>query len=193
MTLVIRLEQEEVKKASNGRIIIKVFALLVLIIVVCIVYFIKTGKFLPDNERFSNEYSNVSKDNIFKYATRNEIKEAFESDAAVIFFGFPSCKWCQEYVAVLNDIATENGMTEIYYYNIKKDRERNSTFYNDIVSLTKEYLSLDEEGNPRIYVPDTYFIKNGQIIGHNDDVEQLEHITELIKQVSNCSDNYKGC
>jgi len=195
MVLVINLEQEIVQSVNKKKIIIKVLVLLILITVVCLVYFIKTGRHLPDNERFSKEYTKVTENNIFKYATKGEIEAAFNSQNAVIFFGFPSCKWCQAYVEVLNDIAMKNGITEIYYYNIKRDREKNTEFYKEIVSITKEYLSLDEEGNSRIYVPDTYFIKNGEIIGRNDDVEKIEELTELIEQVSvvNCKDNEKGC
>ena len=189
------MEKEITEKVNKKKIVLKALALIVLLIVVCLVYYIKSGENLPDNERFNREYLKVDKNNIFIYSSQDEIQEAFNSENAIVFFGFPTCKWCQAYVETLNRLAIENGIDEIHYYNIRKDRKENTEFYQNIVEITKEYLELDEEGNPRIYVPETFFIKNGKIIGHNNDVENINELNELIKQVvqENCSDDKQGC
>ena len=194
------------------KITLKVTIVLVLLVVVCLVWkrIVNKNSNMPDNIRFSKDYTQVTEDNIYKYASKGEVLAAFESEKAVVFFGFPECKWCQAYVKLLNDIAKEYGVSEILYYNIKYDRSKNTKFYVKVQELTKEYLQEDEEGIPRIYVPDVYFIKDGKIIGHNNDTsmiskmeleeyytkentEILENkLSNLFKEISNCDDE-KGC
>lgn len=194
------------------KITLKVTIVLVLLVVVCLVWkrIVNKNSNMPDNIRFSKDYTQVTEDNIYKYASKEEVLAAFESEKAVVFFGFPECKWCQAYVKLLNDIAKEYGVSEILYYNIKYDRSKNTKFYIQVQELTKEYLQEDEEGIPRMYVPDVYFIKDRKIIGHNNDTsmiskmeleeyytkentEILENkLSNLFKEISNCDDE-KGC
>ena len=39
-----------------------------------------------------------------------------------------------------------------------------------------KYLNSDESENKRIYVPDTYFVKDGKIVGHNNSMSMLSEI-----------------
>lgn len=194
------------------KILLKITIVVVLLVVVCLVWkkIVTKDSSIPDNIRFSKDYAQVSEDNIYKYASKKEVLSAFDSEKAVVFFGFPECKWCQAYVKLLNDIAKEYGVNEILYYNIKYDRSKNTKFYKQVQELTKDYLQEDEEGIPRMYVPDVYFIKDGKIIGHNNDTsmiskmeleeyytkentEILENkLSNLFKEISNCDDE-KGC
>ncbi|MBR5227795.1 MAG: thioredoxin family protein [Clostridia bacterium] len=170
--------------------IIMIFSIIAIIILLGLyIYFNFKAS---DNIKFSVDYKNVGTDNVFKYATQEEILNGFEG-TSIIFFGFPTCRWCQGYAPVLNELAKENGIDEILYYNIKSDRKNKTEFYNNVVEIVKEYLDTDEEGNLKIYVPDVYFVKNGKIVGHNTDIEQIEEIKELINKVINCSDEHMGC
>jgi hypothetical protein len=56
---------------------------------------------------------------------------------------------------------------EIYYLNPKEIRNKNTTEYQRIVYLLKDYLTVDENGNKRLYVPDIYFISKGEVVGHH--------------------------
>jgi hypothetical protein len=68
---------------------------------------------------------------------------------------------------MLNDLAKEYGISEIYYYDIKKDRENETETYKKIVSILSDYLQYDNEGKKRVYVPETAFIVEGKIIGND--------------------------
>lgn len=181
-----------------------------ILVVVVIVLGKNSGKFVPDNVRFGSEYTDVGENNIYVYATKSEVIEAFEADKAVVLFGFPECAWCQAYVKLLNEIAKEYGVQKILYYNIKEDRENKSDFYIQVTDMLKGNLYTDDEGEPRIYVPDVYFIKRGEIIGHNNDTSTIsgmeldEYYTDentnnlqqklnaLFTEYSSCDDK-KGC
>ena len=100
-----------------------------LLFVLIIVAFIFVGtrdfskKIEVDNERFDLEYSNVSKDNVFVYANAQDVYTRFKNGNAIVFMGFPSNKWSGYYAELLNTAAKEVGISEILYYDFKKDRE----------------------------------------------------------------------
>lgn len=127
----------------------------------------------PDNVKFSSEYTSLSTDNVFVYKSQEEIIKIIEHGTGVVFLGFPSCPWCQKYVTYLNEVAKENGIKEINYLNIKEDRANNTEAYKKIVSLISAWLEnandYDKDGNLRIYVPAVIVVKNGEILGFDDE------------------------
>jgi len=90
-----------------------------------------------------------------------------------VFLGFKECPWCQRYAVYLNETAKKAGLTKIYYYDIRQDRTDNTETYQKIVSLLGDNLDFDDEGKPRIYVPDITFVKKGEIIGHDNESSML--------------------
>lgn len=120
-----------------------------------------------DAKKFASEYTLVSDDNVFVYKTAKEIITILEDGTGVVFLGFPECKWCQAYAPILNDVAKDIGLEQIYYYNIKNDRTNNTSDYQKMITLLSNYLQKDEEDNPRIYVPDVSFVKEGVMLGHD--------------------------
>lgn len=170
---------------------------------------------ISDSAKFYTEYNSVPVDNVFKYVTIDEAINLLKSEQAIIFFGFKECKWCQSYAPILNEVAHDAKIDTIYYLNIKEDRANNTKEYNEVVEVLKDYLYDDEKGNKRIYVPDVYFIKNGQVIGHNNDTSVIEgtdtdeYYTESTKnelkqalkelmlkvydESETCDDSKKGC
>ena len=120
-----------------------------------------------DSGRFAEEYTEVEVDNVFKFKTAEEIITVLEHGTGVVFLGFPSCPWCQTYAPMLNSLAKEYGIEEIYYYDIKSDRADNTENYQKMVSILSDYLQYDESGNKRIYVPETAFVVDGEIIGND--------------------------
>lgn len=157
----------------------KIIALLgvIIVILIGIVIFlvVKNGKRdtvvneKSDAVKFAEEYTEIDDDNVFVYSDVDEIIDILESGTGVIYLGFPECKWCQRYVTYLNEVAKSRGIDKIYYYNIRQDRNDNSENYLKIVELIKDYLQLDDEGNPRIYVPAIIFMSDGKIIGFDDE------------------------
>ncbi len=204
----------EIPKANQIKIIIN-FVLVAVIITLLVIFrkeIFKVTKSIPDNERFYKEYTSVDVDNVYKYVTANEAIELFKENQAIVLFGFMDCKWCQSYAPILDKVAKENGVETIYYCDIKKDRTNKTEEYNKLVDILKNHLYEDDNGQKRIYVPDVYFIKDGNIVGHNNDTsliegaateeyysdsekEKLENkLTELMKKVyESCADDKRGC
>lgn len=202
-----------IPKANQIKIIIT-FVIVAIIITLIVIFreeLFKITANIPDNERFFQDYNKVSVDNVYKYATAEQALELFKSDEAVIFFGFKECIWCQEYAPILNDYAKQNNIETIYYVDIKQDRANNSDEYQELIKLLDKYLAADDNGQKRIYVPDVYFIKAGNIVGHNNDtstevgadIEEYyeqngtalkEKLDKLFKELdTTCDDSGKGC
>ena len=198
---------------------IKIIVTLVVVAILMMILFLLGEKLsvidkISDNEKFYSEYNKVSIDNVFKYVTAKETIELFKSEQAIIFMGFKDCKWCQSYAPILNEVAKENSVDTIYYLNIKEDRKKDTEEYKKLVDMLKDYLHDDENGNKRIYVPDVYFVKDGKIVGHNNDTSLIsggdteEYYTDSAKQelktkltafiqkvylLDSCDDSNKGC
>ncbi len=124
---------------------------------------------VTDAMQFAEEYTQVEEDNVFVYKNIDEIIDILENGTGIVYLGFPECKWCQQYVVYLNDIAKERNISEIYYYNIQEDRANNTEEYLKIVDILSEYLENDENGNPRIYVPAVIVLNSGTIVGFDDE------------------------
>lgn len=122
-----------------------------------------------DNERFANEYKTVTKDNVFVYRDINEIINILEKGTGVVYLGFPECPWCKAYVTYLNEVAKEQDVEKVYYYNILEDRKNNTKEYQKIIELLGDYAANNEEGNKRIYVPMVIGVNKGQIVGFDDE------------------------
>ena len=122
-----------------------------------------------DAEKFAKEYTKITSYNYFVYKNDEEIIKILEHGTGIVFIGFPECPWCQAYAPILNEVADIEGLEKIYYYNILEDRKNNTETYKKIVSLLSDYLRYDEEGNKRIYVPAVIAVKEGKIVGFDDE------------------------
>lgn len=131
-------------------------------------YYLNLTK-VTDASKFKEEYSRVSEDNVFVYRTDKEIIEILKHGTGIVYLGFPECPWCQAYVSYLDEVAKETKIEKIYYLNILEIRKNNTKEYQEIVSLLDNYLSYDEEGKKRIYVPAVVAVKEGEIIGFDDE------------------------
>lgn len=160
---------------NKGIIIVMSIIIVVLVAVVVFLLVKDNEKDETDNNeitdalKFAEEYTLVPDDNVFVYSDVDEIIDILENGTGVVYLGFPECQWCDQYVVYLNEVAKENGILEIHYYNIREDRSNNTENYQKIVALLEDYLEDDEDGNPRIYVPAVIFMNNGEIVGFDDE------------------------
>ncbi len=156
---------------KKKRIMILVSAIILFMIgVVSLVLFLKKDKkTASDMEKFSAEYHEVAKNNVFVYRNIDEIINILEKGTGIVYLGFPECKWCQRYTKYLNEVSMDMGISKVYYYNIREDRKLNTENYQKIVSILENYLQNDEEGNKRIYVPSVIALKKGEIVGFDDE------------------------
>lgn len=129
---------------------------------------------ISDNVRFSNDYKDITKDNIYKYVGEHEVLDFLNNKSGILFFGFPGNIWSHYYADYLNEVAIFNGIKEIYYYDFKKDRSLNNVTYNRIAEYLKDYLRVDDAGNTDIVAPTIVMVRNGNVIYFDDDVAFLK-------------------
>ena len=142
----------------------------------------------------------VSENNPFIFASFDEVVALLESGTGVLAFGFPECPHCHNAFPILEqafvemDISSYEGfLGRILYYNPREDREENNERYQILISYLSEYLIEDEYGNPRLYVPDVYFISSGRITGnHSGTVPDMLNSTDPFyeQQVAELKDIY---
>ena len=161
---------------NNKNLIINI--LICIFIIISLVFIWNYSRTVEtDNVRFSNEYKNISTNNKFVYKDIDEILDILNNETGVIYFGFPECIWCQKYVIYLNEVANEENINEIYYFNIKEDRNKNTDNYNKLISVLNDYL-IDNDNQKQIYVPNLTIVKNGNIIYNNNETASIdENIT----------------
>lgn len=156
-------------KKKRIMILVSVIILFMIGVVSLVLFLKKDKKAVSDMEKFSAEYHEVAKNNVFVYRNIDEIINILEKGTGIVYLGFPECKWCQRYTKYLNEVAMDMGISKIYYYNIREDRKLNTENYQKIVSILENYLQNDEEGNKRIYVPSVIALKKGEIVGFDDE------------------------
>ena len=156
-------------KKKRIMILVSVIILFMIGVVSLVLFLKKDKKTVSDMEKFSAEYHEVAKNNVFVYRNIDEIINILEKGTGIVYLGFPECKWCQRYTKYLNEVAMDMGISKIYYYNIREDRKLNTENYHKIVSILENYLQNDEEGNKRIYVPSVIALKKGEIVGFDDE------------------------
>ena len=120
-----------------------------------------------DTKRFAAEYPLVGSDNLFVFRNAAETADILANGTGVVFIGFKECPWCQRYAVYLNDAAKESGLARIFYCDILEDRQNNTADYQRIVSILSGALQYDDEGRPRVFVPDVTVINNGKIVGRD--------------------------
>ena len=138
---------------------------------------------ITDAIKFSQEYKKVPEKNVFVYRSAAEIVKILENGTGVVFMGFAECPWCQAYAPILNEVAMDIGVEKIFYCDIRKDRADNTAAYKKIVSLLEEHLDYDDEGKPRVFVPEVAVVVDGEIVGHDNE-------TSLISDPSLTPDMY---
>jgi hypothetical protein len=162
-----------------------------------------------DAKRLSEIYP-VSEENPFVIATFEEITAHLKWGTGVIAFGFPDCPRCRNAFPVLEKAFAKKNMGrhagfrgKILYYDFFDDRETHNDRYQVIVDYIKDFLPTDENGNPRLYSPDIFFIASGKIVGnHLDTVPgltdpydslNLEQEAELLKIYMDLIEKVEDC
>lgn len=138
---------------------------------------VKKATELTDAEKFANEYS-VSEKNQFKYVNIDETIDIIKNGTGIIFFGNSDCEWCVASAQILTDVLKNEKSLKIYYYNPKMIQDKNTKKYKQLITLLKDYLETDKEDNSYLFLPDIYFVKNGRIIGHNNDLATMNGTIE---------------
>lgn len=105
---------------------------------------------------------NIKDESLVNILDYNETKELLTSKTGIIYFGFPSCPWCRNILPILLDVAKENNVY-VNYLNIRNisDEEK-----SELKNILADYLTLEDD-ELILYVPDVYFVNNGNIVAHH--------------------------
>lgn len=118
---------------------------------------------VSDNERFSSEFSLVSKDNVFKYVNATDARMVAKGAKGIVLFGTNN-DWVNYYAYIVDKVAKEVGIEEIYYYDFIKNRKDNNGTYEDIVKTLSNYVTYNDKGVAEIYAPSLLVISNDKVI-----------------------------
>lgn len=129
---------------------------------------------VTDNIRFANEYKDISKNNVYVYANGNKILDVLNGKSGIVFMAFPSNIWSHYYAEILNEVALENQVKEIYYYNFSKDRGLNNQAYLSIVEKLKNYLTINDLGKKNLSAPTVVVVKNGEILYFDNEIKNIK-------------------
>lgn len=159
--------KKKIMESSKKNVYIIFGIIAVLILIISLSFLFKKDK-MSDAERFAKEYD-FTVNNVFVYRSLDEINKILENGTGVVYLGFPECPWCRGYIPYLNEVAINEHLDKIYYFNILNDRKNNTSGYKKTVQLLNDYLKYDNEGNKRIYVPAVIAVNNGKIVGFDDE------------------------
>lgn len=132
-----------------------------------------SGNHEKDNLVMARNYKSLEKDNIYRILNSDELMKLLDNGSGIILFCFKEAPWCEEYAKILNRTANLFGIKTIYYYDILKDREDKSYYYEQIINKGKDYLNQNDLGKSVLSVPDIFILKNGVLIGHNNDTSSI--------------------
>ena len=118
---------------------------------------------LPDNEKFSSMFSMVSTDNVFKIVNATEARMVSRGAKGIVLFGTEN-EWVNYYAYIVNKIAKEVGIEEIYYYDFTKNRKDNNGTYEDIVKTLSNYVTYNDKGVAEIYAPTLLVVSNDEVL-----------------------------
>ena len=159
--------KKKIMESSKKNVYIIFGIIAVLILIISLSFLFKRDK-MSDAERFAKEYD-FTVNNVFVYRNLDEINKILENGTGVVYLGFPECPWCRGYIPYLNEVAINEHLDKIYYFNILNDRKNNTSGYKKTIQLLNDYLKYDNEGNKRIYVPAVIAVNNGKIVGFDDE------------------------
>lgn len=159
---------------KNKRSIIKLIIFCIMIYLFAVLGTKDYQTDVTDNVRFANEYKDISKNNIFTYANENKVLDLLNGKSGIIFMAFPGNIWSHYYAEYVNDVAIDNDIEEICYYNFSKDRQLNNHTYMAIVEKLKNYLVADDLGKMDIKAPTVVVVKNGEILYFDDEIKNIK-------------------
>lgn len=182
----------------------------IIIFIICIILFIVIGSIdfdkleETDAVKFNNIYSNVSKDNRYHFATATDVLNIIQGRSGIVLFGFPENEWTKYYAEYLEEVAKENDIDEINYYDFLRDRENSNGTYETIINHLSDYVPTNDLGVQNIQAPTILIVKNGNILLYLDDESIIKgsikpesffnqtEIDNLKEEIKSAMDSYKG-
>ncbi len=96
---------------------------------------------------------------------KDALTQVEDKETTILYFGYPGCAWCNEAYPVIEELVTENNTT-VHYINTAVESE-DPDFDADFEifkTYATDYLPTDSNGEKAFYVPNIFFIKEGNIV-----------------------------
>lgn len=114
------------------------------------------------------DYKMVSENNIFTTVNASEAYTRVRYKNVIILFGSSNNEWVGYYANVIDQVAKETGIHQIYYYDITNDRANNNASYEATVNYLSDYLTYFDVNDPEIYAPLLIVKKDGILTYFNE-------------------------
>jgi len=156
------------------KIVIIISSILILLGLICFCLYQNDSIRFKFSYEYINfmEYNNGKKieidipiDNKIKYLNEKNVIKYLKEKTGIFYFGYNTCPWCRNVVPILIDTVKENNIDTIYYIDIHNLDL--SDIKEELFNFLGDNLREDDDGKKVLAVPDVYFIKNGNIIGHH--------------------------
>ena len=208
------------------RIILTMVVVIVILAIGGVIY--DKVRIPSDGEKFKEEYEkynhvklddgeyynlDIKKINPIIYLNDNNIYKEITKGNKIIYFGDSLCNDCRMAVSVLLDVALDNGIDKIYYYNPKsiinsfekKEENEKSKLYEQLIKQFNGFVQ-DE----KIVMPSVFLVKDGKVklyhsltvSSHKDNLEKLttkEHdelytvYDDMMVELLMCTDKEEDC
>lgn len=108
-------------------------------------------------------------DYVFKEINHSKVLNRLShKNDSIIYVCVDGNKLCTKYGLLIDEVAKSFSIDNIYYYDIKEDRESNNGTYQKILSKLTNYVVTDDLGKQNLYSPTLIFIKNGLVYSFDD-------------------------
>ncbi|MBE6140007.1 MAG: hypothetical protein E7172_00475 [Firmicutes bacterium] len=133
---------------------------------------------VKDNVRFAQEFNQVSTDNVFKYVNASDVYMITSGKDGIVLFGKNNNDWVNYYAKIINEVAKEVGIKEIFYYDFYDDRNQNNGTYETIVNQLNKYVKYNDLNRAEIYAPTLLIIKNKKVLYFDDETSFINGLNE---------------
>ena len=120
-----------------------------------------------------------------KSSVLNMEKMINDGKTFVIYFGFAKCPWCNDFI----NLISQETDRDIYYVDCRENSEWKSNLdidnYDLLINLIGDKLNFDDNNIKHLYVPHTFFFKDGKLVydirltGYNAKEEKLPEDIKL--------------
>ena len=146
---------------------------------------------VTDNEKFISEHKEVDIDNIYTYISASDAYSYIRNDDTIVLFGIKNSDWVGYYANILNSVAKELEIKQIYYYDITDDRADKNGTYESIVNYLSMSLTHLDDGTLNIYGPTLLVKKDGIIIYFDDETAFVKGNTSASEYWNDYQTNLK--
>ena len=116
----------------------------------------------------------IDNDTVFIETNHSKILSKMSSKNDFILYAcIDENKLCTKYGLLIDEVAKEYNISDIFYYDFKDDRENNNGTYQKIIGKLSGYLITDDLGEQDLHAPTLIFFKNGLVYSYDDSLSQV--------------------